>query len=185
MTKPTRNTLIDLDIISLNPPSKEDLVVFGGTFDPIHEGHVGVLRKLMLFFHTVVIAPTSENPWKSEKPTCLATRLKMIGLVLEGEQIPVTTSLSSRGIYIFSNGYNYAEEVVQQLAPDCAGSLFWAVGQDISHEVSEWRNWGSLPVTTIVLPIVPNIHASEIRAKSKAPHPALEQFLTAEHLYGR
>ena len=68
--------------------SQNAKVVFGGTFDPVHNAHVAVARSLRDAFDpcTVLMVPTG-NPWlRDEDPVASAAdRLRMVELALESE----------------------------------------------------------------------------------------------------
>lgn len=159
-------------------------VVFGGTFDPIHEGHLLALERLLEFFSKVIIAPTAANPWKDAQPTELSIRLEMVELAVQAE-CPHATRVE-----VYRKPYRYAEEVVTDLrdhlptGPSSQALLWWAVGEDISEEVDKWRNWKSLDIPVVVLPIEPMVHASDIRKGLHAVLPCLEQYAIRNKLYG-
>ena len=162
----------------------DDFVVFGGTFDPIHEGHLSIIRSSLELFSTVIIAATTENPWKPDKPTPIALRKEMIELVLAAESLPLTDEFGGKGVSIYPFDYQYSEEVVSELRSNTdRGKLYWAVGEDTAPEVPRWRNWTTLDVPVIVCPIVIELHATAIRAGTTAVHPALSEFITTHNLY--
>src|ERR1041385_7096937 len=96
-----------------------DLVVFGGTFDPIHAGHLQVVQELTALFRRIVVAPASQNPWKKESATPLQLRLEMIALALAEKKIRRTSSLSESGVFVWQRGYVFAEELLLQLQKIC------------------------------------------------------------------
>lgn len=64
-------------------PSPRNIAFFGGTFDPVHEGHLEIAEKavLALQLDQVVIIPCRRSPHKTEKPGASdADRLKMLQL---------------------------------------------------------------------------------------------------------
>ena len=161
----------------------DDYIVFGGTFDPPHAGHVDLLRLLLGVFQRVVLAPTHQNPWKAETATPLGLRMEMLSLVLADERLPSAAELGAAGISMYTTPYTYSEEVVSDLRSRLPGRLYWAVGEDSADSVERWRNWGSLRVTTIVCPLRIPVHATDVRTGVAEPHPALRPLIEQHGLY--
>lgn len=172
----------EITSVALTP---EDYVVFGGTFDPIHEGHVTVIKRILSFFVKVIVAPTEANPWKKEKPTPLALRKAMIEEVLRAENLPLAASPEQNGVRIETYPYFYSEELVDYLRTSQSGTLYWAVGADSAESVKDWRNWKDKQVTTLVLPIEIHAHAVLVRTGQALAHPAIRPFIKQRHLYGQ
>ncbi len=149
--------------------------VFGGTFDPIHEGHLGVIRQLVAHFPKVIVAPTSQNPWKTDA-TKLSHRVVMINLALKWEGLDLAAS-------VYEDGYVYAIDLVRKLGESEPMPLFWVVGEDIAPEVEKWRDFEPAQVAVIVAPIRIPIHATEIRQSSAGLHPAIVDYAATNGLY--
>ena len=157
--------------------SENDYVVYGGSFDPIHLGHLGVIQRLLKVFSLVVIAPCSENPWKDRLLTSLEQRIAMLEIVLQAEGIdPAAFSIDD-------GGYTYSEEVVHRQRKKRSGKLFWASGEDSAADVDKWRNWHKLDVIVISVSIELNLHSTEIRQREKEIHPALIEYIQKNKLY--
>lgn len=163
----------------------DDYVVFGGTFDPFHEGHLDVAIRLTEYFSLVIVAPTLNNPWKGSPGATLSQRIEMIRLVLLSGGAPIAHQLDENGIYISSYEYSYAEDLVTHLKAKKIGNIFWSVGEDISDSVLKWKNWDTLGVTTITVPIDNPIHAAQIRAGAASLHPAIKNYTKRHCLYGQ
>ena len=161
----------------MKPLAKADYVVYGGSFDPIHLGHLSVLKRLVNVFSLLVIAPCSENPWKDRLLTPLEQRIAMLEIALQAEGV------SPEAITIDDAGYTYSEEVVHRQRKKRAGKLFWATGEDSAADVDKWRNWKSLNVPVISLPIELALHSTEIRQGEQETHPALAEYIELNKLY--
>ncbi len=165
------------------PPPEDSVAVFGGTFDPIHVGHLEVVRSLLEIFSFVILAPTTSNPWKREAPTALAHRVEMIRLVCRAENLPLTENKLAKGVFIEERGYVYVAHYVRELERELAKPLFWVVGEDIADTVQGWKDWDSLGITTLVHPVNIAVHASNIREKQLEPHPAILEYCAKHALY--
>ena len=112
----------------------------------------------------------------------------MLRLALRAAELPLIGApgeqLSGQvGVYVYSEGYSFSEELVAKFRNLVAGTLYWAVGKDIAHEVEKWRNWSAQTVATIVVPIAPQIHASEIRSGEQELLPSIREYAAKRGLY--
>ncbi len=179
-------TLVSInDLKTFCPPDPEDYVVFGGTFDPFHQGHLDVVSSLVQVFTRVLIAPTTQNPWKEERPVPVDDRRKMISLILDAEGLTRAASSADRGVWIERQDYEYAADLVRFLRGALSGRLFWAVGEDSGQGLSGWKDWGELDVTAVALPVRIDLHACGIRRRRADIHPAIEQYVKDRKLYQR
>lgn len=168
----------DIRTIQISP---EDYIVFGGTFDPFHEEHLQIVKRLSPYFRKILIAPTAKNVFKSHAPTIYKDRLKMIELILEYENLDFKEPNSQISLLNFE--YGYAEEVVNKLRSERSGTLYWALGEDIYDSLSSWRNWDELNVKVISMPVIVSLHATDVRKNLKLLHPALINFVKEKKLY--
>jgi nicotinate-nucleotide adenylyltransferase len=171
----------ELDPRVLSPDS---YVVFGGSFDPIHRGHINAIRQLLEAFPRTILAITEQNPWKDETAAPTNIRRNIAKSVIEAENIPLSDDESSPGVSISNVSYEYAEELVTHYRNTLQGTLYWAVGEDIARSVKEWRNWGTLKVTAIVVNIEINLHSADIREGDASLHPAAVELAKQHKLYG-
>ena len=161
----------------------DDYVVIGGTFDPIHEGHISLVRAVLPFFRRVIIAPTTQNPWKNAKLISANIRREMINLVLSAENFQIAHSSNDNGICICEYNYEFSFELVKHLRGNLIGNIYWVVGEDSKDTVQNWRSWDSLNVPVIYAPIVIERHSTQIRQNTTMLHPALVDFCTTRALY--
>lgn len=158
-------------------------VVFGGTFDPFHTGHLSVIRSLQSKFGTIIIAPTKQNPWKKRVASNFADRVKMIHLILSWEKINLAENIQCSGVSILDFEYIYAAEAARYLKNKRNGTIYWAVGAKDAETVSSWKDWKQLKITTISVPISVSVDASEIRSKRAPLHPAIRNYARIHRLY--
>ncbi len=157
----------------------KDLVVYGGTFDPIHEGHLSVIKGLLKSFHKVLLAPTDQNPWKKSNATNLELRREMIRLVINAENLQKDTDISDIS-------YVYTEEFITQLREDTKNSnkpIYWAIGEDSIESPPKWKNFDKLNLIVVAAPVSVDIHATQIRNGENPVHPALDDFVRLKDLY--
>jgi len=112
--------------------------VFGGTFDPVHVGHlvaaVGVRHALHLDRVLLVVA---NQPWqKHDRAVSPAGhRLEMVAAAVAGVE-----GLEASAIEIERGGESYTADTLEALADAEPGSdLFVVVGADVVADLSTWR----------------------------------------------
>ena len=115
--------------------------IMGGTFDPIHEGHIAVavhaLRELKL--DRVMLLPAGDPPHK-ENPTAKADRLEMTRLAAQANE-----GLFPCAIEIYREGTTYTVDTLLWLRrnnPDT--EWFYLVGADTLDVLDTWRNFGEV-----------------------------------------
>ncbi len=112
--------------------------IFGGTFDPVHLGHLLVAaaaREEMLLDHMIFI-PASRSPFKPERPPASeALRLRMLRLALAGCEWSSVSDLELR-----RGGVSYSVETVRILRNRFTEDLlFLLIGEDQIGGLPEWR----------------------------------------------
>lgn len=115
----------------------ERLGVFGGTFDPVHVGHLimaqEALRKLRL--DRVLFVPASRPAHKRSRAIAsVAHRVQMLRLAVRAEpRFEVSTLEAERG------GVSFTVDTLEGLVRRDAKSLFFLMGQDSLEDFPTWR----------------------------------------------
>lgn len=117
----------------------ERVLLFGGSFDPIHHGHLIVARHVAetLGIPQVILLPGASPPHKQGQPLApAADRLAMCRLATAGEPgLAVSDWEAGRP------GPNYTLDTVahfrDRLGPQAA--LHWLIGMDSLHELGTWH----------------------------------------------
>lgn len=126
------------------------LGVFGGSFDPLHLGHLIVAddAAATLSLDRVLFVPAGQHPFKSSAAGAPAD--------LRGRMVEESISGSARfGIdrrELERAGPSYTVETLEGLRSDHAGAeLFLLVGSDILGEIEQWHRSAELPrLATVV-----------------------------------
>ena len=117
--------------------------IYGGTFDPVHHGHLILARQAMEEFELdrVVFVPAAESPFKIHNHTAPARdRLAMIRLALRGED-----RFSLDPVEIERGGISYSIDTVKSFrSRDPAAALFFLVGEDNAYRLTEWHRFEEL-----------------------------------------
>ncbi|MGL4464854.1 MAG: nicotinate-nucleotide adenylyltransferase [Planctomycetia bacterium] len=113
--------------------------VFGGSFDPIHLGHLLLLEtaREQLGFDHVVVLPTAVSPWKVDRTVAAAEqRLDMARLATAGNDGAVVSDWEARRA-----GVSYTVDALRELhdqRPDAA--LVLLVGSDNLAGLPLWKD---------------------------------------------
>ena len=120
--------------------------LFGGSFDPVHNGHLEIARESLLQFKLdrVLFIPAAQSPLKEHSPcTCDKERIDMLELTISrDERFEICLDEIERG------GVSYSFETansVQQRFPEA--QLFWILGGDQAQQLGQWRNIKTLAKT--------------------------------------
>ncbi len=114
--------------------------ILGGTFDPIHNGHLGLARETMQLFdlQKILFIPVNRSPHKVHyKPTSSKHRVAMLELALEQE-----TTFPVDLIEIAKGGVSYTIDTLSQLKeqhPDW--QLFLILGADTFMMMDTWKSY--------------------------------------------
>jgi nicotinate-nucleotide adenylyltransferase len=117
--------------------------IFGGTFDPIHYGHLILAREAReaLGLDTVIFIPAAASPHKlNQKLTAPDVRLEMLRAAIESEP-----GLGFDPMELQRSSPSYAVETVEALRqrePDV--ELFYLIGEDNVGRLTTWRRFAEL-----------------------------------------
>jgi nicotinate-nucleotide adenylyltransferase len=121
----------------------ERLAVFGGTFDPVHLGHViPAVRALETFhFDQLVFVPSSRPPHKLAEPlTPFAHRFAMLALATQ----PYDRLLVS-DIELDREGPTYTVDTLREIrARRPAHNFYFLMGSDSFSQIATWHRWEEL-----------------------------------------
>ena len=123
-----------------------NIALFGGTFDPVHSGHLAAARAAQSAFalDQIHFVPARVPPHKrSRQVTPFPHRHAMVALACAGNPGFVPSILESRGE---QGEPNYSiltvRRMVSQLAP--GDRLFFLIGADAFLEIRSWREPAAL-----------------------------------------
>lgn len=115
----------------------EKIAIFGGTFNPIHDGHIHLCEECDAVFHfdRIFLMPTNIPPHKM--PAHLAAnedRLAMCRLACEGHPKISVCDLEMR-----MQGVSYTIHTVKKLKQVFPGAdLYWIIGSDMLFSFRKW-----------------------------------------------
>lgn len=115
------------------------LAIFGGTFDPIHKGHMAIARKAARHFSLdrVLFVPSYHPPHKIGVTTAsYDDRVRMAELACGGGAKFEVSRVEEGTARSYSAD---TIERVARLAP--AAELYFLIGADAFREIRSWRRW--------------------------------------------
>jgi nicotinate-nucleotide adenylyltransferase len=163
--------------------------IFGGTFDPVHMGHLRVAEEARERFslERVIFVPVNVPPHKRAKSiTPAEKRLAMLRRALRG-----STTMSVSAVEIRRGGFSYSIDTVKDLER-LHHDLFFIIGMDAFSELGTWRQYAELFSYTnfIVMlrsyhPETPgkNILPPDVRPLVKAVGPGLLEHASGKKIH--
>lgn len=114
------------------------IVIFGGSFNPVHNGHVGIARRALeeLEPDLLLVVPAASSPFKTGvRQLPAALRLAMAEAAFAGvPKAKVDAREIERG------GISYTIDTVREIAKENPGSeLVFLAGEDAVADAGKWK----------------------------------------------
>lgn len=125
--------------------SGQRIGVLGGTFDPVHNGHLTVADRVRKIFelHSVLFIPAAEPPHKQGiRLAPFTDRLAMLRLAVSGRPFFQVSSIEAD-----RPGPSYSIDTLThlRLTQPAGSELFFIIGSDAFSEITSWKNYAALP----------------------------------------
>jgi nicotinate-nucleotide adenylyltransferase len=185
----------------------QKIAIIGGTFDPIHKGHLKIISEVAKKFEKVIVIPTGD-PWlKAAKPIATGEqRVAMAQIAVNSLGLDEKVQVSA--MEVKRPGPSYAIDTVNELSKIYPGSKFTLVlGSDAASNLSKWHRSDELQKLVDVLVVkgqvliqvnfaeieisAPDLSSTQIRDKvansadiSELVIPTIASFIKEHHLYG-
>jgi nicotinate-nucleotide adenylyltransferase len=123
-----------------------NVAIFGGTFDPVHRGHLAVARAAAERFalDLIYFVPAYIPPHKQKQPiTSFGHRYTMLALATAGDGRFVPSLLESPDVIQNSGAdASYSIDTIRRLKDRLKKSdrLFFILGMDAFADIAKWRN---------------------------------------------
>lgn len=146
------------------------LLLYGGTFDPPHMGHMNNLRAVMAAVHPdqVLVMPAGIPPHKAASTTPGEVRLAMCRCFTE-----VDPRVEVSRWEIDHQGRSYTVHTLQMLRDTNPGTaLYLALGSDMLLTFTQWHRWQTiLALATLVVQSRAGGDSADLHAAADALRP--------------
>jgi len=114
-------------------------LLYGGTFDPIHEGHLAIARAASVALNApVFLLPAADPPHRAPPGASAEQRARMLELAIAGDD---NLRVDRRELHRAGPSYTVdtLAEVREELGP--GEPLVWILGLDSLRGLGEWHDW--------------------------------------------
>ncbi|MCL2797213.1 MAG: nicotinate (nicotinamide) nucleotide adenylyltransferase [Firmicutes bacterium] len=129
----------------------EGTVLFGGSFDPVQNAHVEIIKKLSERFAKVIVVPTGVSPFKKNGTAASGElRFKMLQ-----KSLPKLINVTVSDFELQKNGPSFSYDTALYFKEEGPQApLFFAVGSDMLKKLHTWSRFEGLNklVTFYVIP---------------------------------
>ncbi|MCP4297443.1 MAG: nicotinate (nicotinamide) nucleotide adenylyltransferase [Proteobacteria bacterium] len=126
------------------------IAIFGGSFNPVHRGHVEIVQLALSCGRVdrVVIVPAYKNPLKEELPSLPEVlRCEMLKVVFDGME---NVDISTHELRNKEPSYSYKTvKYFKKLYPSV--KLYFILGQDACNQFHLWKNYEEILVLSRLL----------------------------------
>ena len=185
----------------------QKIAIVGGTFDPIHLGHLKIISEVAKKFAKVIVIPTGE-PWlKAAKP--IATGEQRVAMAQTAvNSLNLADQVQVSAIEVKRSGPSYAIDTVNELSkvyPEASFTL--VLGSDAALNLHKWHRSDELQKLVEVLVVkrasvepsqfpeiaidAPDISSTAIRDKvahsqeiAELVPPTIATFIKEHQIYG-
>ena len=143
------------------------IALMGGTFNPIHNGHLLLAQNAMEQYEDidkVIFLPNNKPAYKSDKELIKAKdRLEMISLAVSDMDYALVSDIEiKRGEITYSiDTLNELLEINPEL------KIYFIIGADSLFTIRQWRRWDELLSKCIILAARRNSDYSEMKSYAK------------------
>ena len=118
----------------------KSIALFGGSFDPIHNGHLFVIEELLSSarFEKFIVIPAG-NPWQKSVAASADHRLAMVEIALK-DCMSRYRELEISRFEIDDASPSYAFQSIDYFTLQNPGdNLVWIIGSDAFAKIDEWK----------------------------------------------
>lgn len=124
--------------------------LYGGTFDPIHLGHLIVMENVINFMDLdrIIILPSSNPPHKKDKKiTEVNTRVEMVSQAIKDNDKIVLSTFESTDQVV-----RYTHDTIKYFTDSLKGhEIFYIMGEDSFMTIDTWKNYKYILDSNIIV----------------------------------
>jgi len=156
------------------------LGIYGGTFDPVHCGHLAVAETVRQAFalRRVLFVPANQSPLRAPPLASACDRLAMVGRAIAG-----TPAFEAAALDIERPGPSFMIDTLQALAVQHPRAEFFLIlGADALAELPAWRHADRILALAQIIAVPRPGHSSEIPSEVLALNPNAHQRIHAQRM---
>jgi nicotinate-nucleotide adenylyltransferase len=114
-------------------------ILYGGTFDPVHNGHLAIARAVATAFdHPVSLLPAADPPHRPAPGASAEQRASMLELAIGDDP-----RLQVDRRELLRNGPSFTVDTLAEVRAEIgpAASLVWVLGVDSLAQLETWHQW--------------------------------------------
>jgi nicotinate-nucleotide adenylyltransferase len=118
------------------------IAIYGGTFDPVHHGHLILAREARerFGFEKVIFVPAAVSPVRSFPAASAQTRLSMLRLAIEGEE-----GFELDDCELRRPPPSYTIDTIEEIRPRKADAqMYYLIGEDNLPTLHKWHRFDEL-----------------------------------------
>lgn len=127
----------------LMSPPKQIIGLLGGTFDPVHNGHLAIATKLLqkIPFTTIQLIPCRYSANKKSPSTTRDNRLQLLKIALQ--YCSNTVEINTTELYRPGTSYTIDTlKILRSQHPDASLNLI--IGTDVLMTLNQWLHWHTI-----------------------------------------
>lgn len=153
----------------------EKIIIFGGTFNPIHNAHLEIARVASekLGGVRVLIMPNGKAPHKETDLDLMEHRVNMVKLAIEDYE-----NFEYFGLEVESGRISYSLDSLKEINKIFKGyDIYSLTGEDFLYTVEDWENSEGLfdLATFIVFSRPENSFATNLTSKNNSPYTKIKE----------
>ena len=118
--------------------TREKIGLLGGTFDPVHNGHLAIARAAICQagLSSVIFIPAGDPPHKAKTGAGAAQRLEMVRLATKGDPRFLVSDYE-----VEKAGPSYSVDTVRHFKAQHGGAeLYFIMGDDAYSDIATWHD---------------------------------------------
>lgn len=120
----------------------KEAVVYSGSFNPFHIGHMAIVKELSEYFDEVYLVVSVQNPLKTEQASDFSTRLETVRKAVEKSGL---TNVIVEDIEATLEPPFFTVNTLEALEAKYPDIIFWfCVGGDCLENMEQWYEWEKL-----------------------------------------
>ena len=110
----------------------KEVVIFGGSFDPVHKGHIEIIKTLSQNYSKVIVLPNFLNPLKT-KSAPANLRLKWLYETIDFDNVEISDyEIKQNKPYYTIDSIRYFKQFYDK--------IYFVIGADNLETLDKWKN---------------------------------------------